>query len=246
MPDECQDAVEIQPTTCDAAAQSNDFKDSPTTARDSTRTASKSTTETSDAFGSESSLEIDDASDTTSSSKEERLFWRRLSRAFGLYKRYPPGHEKGRVKQRVHSRKYCVPAEDTVLNVGFAVDEYAAGYGRVAAIQNLDSDFIMYRKFGWLRAYALLHLQDEIAELEEDLQRLDRWEFSDGNDLMLASRRNDYSRENGSRRKEIVGEVHRKLAQYGKLRYPSSVPIFEYDLILFQTKRSCERKGSRH
>ena len=73
-----------------------------------------------------------------------------------------------------------------------------------------------YRKFGWLRNYALLHLQDELAALQHELVEFDKWEFRDGDQKRLVSRRLDYERAD-SRRKEIVASVHSKLKEYGTL-----------------------------
>jgi len=104
-----------------------------------------------------------------------------------------------------------------IVNIYTLVNDFPQGYGKVAAIEDLGSDFLIYRKFGWLHNYALLHLQDELAELQDDLERLDKWDFSDGNPTLLVSRRLDYERHE-SIRKEIMAKLHDKLAQYGKLR----------------------------
>ena len=77
---------------------------------------------------------------------------------------------------------------------------------------------IRYRKFGWLRNYALLFLQDELAHLQEELKGLDKWEFRDGNQTLLVSRRHDV-RPN-SYRKEVIAAVHSKLKEYGILMAP--------------------------
>lgn len=179
-----------------------------------------------------------------------------------LSKSYLPGHIKGEVDQIIHSRK-----SSRLLNVRqayafIAVNEYCSGYGKVAAIENLDPDFSMYvfsesmfppfeqnlslgtclrtvqsrnllifpykqailtaklssryRKFGWLRNYALLHLQDELAALQHQLVEHDKWEFRDGEQKRLVSRRLDYERPDSVRR-EIVASVHSKLKEYGTL-----------------------------
>lgn len=55
-----------------------------------------------------------------------------------------------------------------------------------------------------------------MAEIQDDLERLDRWEFSDGSPRRLISRRKDNASDD-SRRKELVDKLHGKLAQYGML-----------------------------
>ena len=97
------------------------------------------------------------------------------------------------------------------------MDEYPAGYGKIAAVEDLDSDFLICRKFGFLHKYALLYLQDELVEIQEDLERLDRWEFSDGDPKKLVSRRRDRAL-GDSRRQDLVAKLHAKLKEYGKLQ----------------------------
>ena len=94
------------------------------------------------------------------------------------------------------------------------MDDYEPGYGKVAAIEDLDRDFLILRKFGWAHNYVLLYLQDELAQLQEEIEMFDKWESNLGNPTKLISRRKDNAfRE--SRRKELVGKLQAKLAQYG-------------------------------
>ena len=97
-----------------------------------------------------------------------------------------------------------------------SLDEYPPGYGKIAAVEDLDTDFSIFRKFGYLHNYSLLYLQDELAEIQDDLERLDRWEFRDGNPKRLISRRKDNASDE-SRRRELVEKLYTKLAQYDKL-----------------------------
>lgn len=97
------------------------------------------------------------------------------------------------------------------------MNEYPVGYGKIAAIEDLDSDFLICRKFGFLHKYALLYLQDELVEIQEDLERLDRWEFSDGDPKKLVSRRRDRALGHKNRQ-DLIVKLHAKLKQYGKLQ----------------------------
>ena len=99
------------------------------------------------------------------------------------------------------------------------MDDYHPGYGKVAAIEDLDDDFFIYRKFAWLHHYALLHLQDELADFQEELEMFDKWEAESerGDPSKLVSRRTDYAYKDSSRRKKLVTALHEKLAQYGRL-----------------------------
>lgn len=96
------------------------------------------------------------------------------------------------------------------------MDYHKPGYSKVAAIEDLDADFLVFRKFGWLHNYALLYLQDELVQQQDELERFDRWEHKAGDPTKLVSRRKDQSFHN-SRRKELVGKLQAKLAQYGEL-----------------------------
>ena len=81
----------------------------------------------------------------------------------------------------------------------------------------------MYRKFENLNHRVLLHLQDEIAELEEELRYLDECvaQASPGGELghiQPASRRADarYGGELQYRRTDLLGRVYLKLGQYSQ------------------------------
>ena len=97
------------------------------------------------------------------------------------------------------------------------MDEYPAGYGKIAAVEDLESDFFICRKFGFLHKYALLYLQDELVEIQEDLERLDKWELSDGDTKTLVSRRRDRA-VGDSRRQDLIARLVAKLKQYGMLQ----------------------------
>ena len=96
------------------------------------------------------------------------------------------------------------------------MDGYSEGYGRLAAFEDCDPNFLIYRKFGWLYNRLLLHLQDELKKLEEDLERLDRWELEKGDYKKLRSRRRDASFPT-SKRQALLTVLNGKLKEYGKL-----------------------------
>lgn len=86
----------------------------------------------------------------------------------------------------------------------------------------------MYRKFEHLNHRVLLHLQDEISELEEELRCLDECiaqcsPRDQVGHVHPASRRGDarYGNELHYRRTELLGRVYLKLGQYSKFRTPS-------------------------
>lgn len=89
------------------------------------------------------------------------------------------------------------------------------GYPKVAGFQDCDPSLQIFRKFGWLHFRSLLSLQDELAELEKTMRRLDRWEFADGDFKNLLSRRRD-DQQPETARQEVAAKIKNKLAEYGK------------------------------
>lgn len=81
----------------------------------------------------------------------------------------------------------------------------------------------MYRKFEHLNHRVLLHLQDEVCELEEELRYLDESIIQmsprdDAGHTFPASRRGDarYGSELHYKRTELLGRIFQKLGQYSK------------------------------
>ena len=98
------------------------------------------------------------------------------------------------------------------------MDNYQQGYGKVAGFETCDPSFNMYRKFGWLHNRALLDIQDELSELEHELQYLDEYDFKDGDEVRLISRRYDYGllgTEKHSDRRNLINQIKEKLKEYG-------------------------------
>lgn len=84
------------------------------------------------------------------------------------------------------------------------------GYPRLAAFINSDLDFVVFRRFGHLHVRYLLYLQDEIAEMEQQLHTLDRIEPCS---FYLNTRRRDRNQERG----RILKTLGEKLFDYGTL-----------------------------
>jgi hypothetical protein len=85
----------------------------------------------------------------------------------------------------------------------------------------------MYRKFEHLNHRVLLHLQDEVCELEEELRYLDESIIQmsprdDAGHAFPASRRGDarYGSELHFKRTELLGRIFQKLGQYSKCQRP--------------------------
>ena len=98
------------------------------------------------------------------------------------------------------------------------VDEYHCGYAKVAAFENCDPSFLIYRKFGWLHNRVLLHTQDELQEMESDLEALDKMEAEQGDPRKLRSRRIDET-DTDSPRKELIEQIKSKMKEYDEILF---------------------------
>ena len=97
------------------------------------------------------------------------------------------------------------------------MDTYSEGYGKVAAVEDCDPNFLICRKFGELHLRVLLHRQDELVEMEEELEYLDKADYKDDY-RKLRSRRRDYAID--SNRKNLLIKIEKKLKEYGVV-YPA-------------------------
>lgn len=95
------------------------------------------------------------------------------------------------------------------------VNDYQRGYGTVAAFEDCDPCFLMYRKFGWLHNRLLLHLQDELSVLEKELEDFDKDEAIYSTPLYQRSRRADEDRPD-SKRRIMLQVIKEKLEEYGE------------------------------
>lgn len=105
--------------------------------------------------------------------------------------------------------------ENNMLTRFQPVDGYPVGYGKIPAFEESDPNFLIYRKFGWLHNSVLLHLQDELAGLEEDLKALDRHEFQDDETKLLSRRLDDALV--GSTRIELLKRISCKPSECGRV-----------------------------
>jgi hypothetical protein len=108
------------------------------------------------------------------------------------------------------------------------VDDHPRGYPQLAAFVNSDKNFLIARKYGFLRSRVLLYRQDELSVLEKDLIALD----DDDNEkraIALTSRKFDEQTEKDPvySRKVLIQKIDNKLKEYGKSppHTPSHTPI---------------------
>ena len=89
------------------------------------------------------------------------------------------------------------------------MEDYPQGYPRLAAFLALDRDFAVFKRFDYLHIRSLLEQQDELAELQERLERCDGAEVVG---LGLSSRRQDGNTE----RRRLLREITGKLQEYDR------------------------------
>ena len=94
------------------------------------------------------------------------------------------------------------------------MESYPEGYPQVSAFLNSDECFPVHRRFGSLSSRLLLHKQDEIRELEDELQSLDEHDATTPQGRRrLKSRSLDD--DINDRRKVLLQKVEKRLLEYG-------------------------------
>ena len=98
------------------------------------------------------------------------------------------------------------------------VEDHPEGYPQLTAFLNSDDDFLIARKYGFLRTRLLLYRQDELSVLEKGLLKLDN-EDKQNRKRALQSRKYDEETDDNSEntRKALMVKIADKLKDYGKL-----------------------------
>ena len=100
------------------------------------------------------------------------------------------------------------------------VESYPQGYPQLGCYLDSDDAFMMYRRFGQLHSRLLLHKQDRLRGLEEELTYLDQADAAtpDGQKL-LRCREDDDDREPPPpprrSRSQLLDEIQTVLTEYG-------------------------------
>lgn len=97
------------------------------------------------------------------------------------------------------------------------VDDHPKGYPQLAAFVNSDENFLIARKYGFLRSRVLLYRQDELSVLERDLIRLDA-DDKENREFALHSRKRDEETDEDPvySRKVLIQKIDDKLKEYGQ------------------------------
>ena len=102
------------------------------------------------------------------------------------------------------------------------VKENHPGWSRLAAVIESDANFLIFRKFGFLRTRLVVWHQDRLRELEERLRDLDDVDFKtdENTQRALCDREGDDRREPASRR-ELFERLSYELQKYGQYSAPA-------------------------
>ncbi len=97
------------------------------------------------------------------------------------------------------------------------VDDHPRGYPQLAAFINSDENFLIARKYGFLRSRLLLYRQDELSVLEKDLIALDD-DDEKNRAIALQSRKFDEQTDKDPvfSRKVLMKKIDDKLGEYGR------------------------------
>ena len=138
-------------------------------------------------------------------------------------------------------------------------EELPSGYDLLASLlctsQNPSRNSLppLYRRFERLNHRILLQLQDEIAEMEEDLQHMDRVDACERaarqSRTAPASRRLDWQwrgNELHARRLELLGRIYLKVEQYSKLSDHPYPPEFCADADTRSSPLLLPTSGTHH
>ncbi|KAG4442411.1 hypothetical protein IFR05_002113 [Cadophora sp. M221] len=105
-------------------------------------------------------------------------------------------------------------ATRTVLTLK-AVEQCPEGYPRLAALLDSDENFMLYRRFGFLQSRLLLNSQDELRELEQHLDRMDKVDYKKDHTLLQSREKDDAAT---GRRKKLLLEIGEKFKNHGTVQ----------------------------
>jgi hypothetical protein len=93
------------------------------------------------------------------------------------------------------------------------VEDCRTGYPNLAAFLDSDESFMIYRRFGYIASRLLLEKQDEMRQLEEELDMLDRHDETNHPDRIQTR---DLIDEDANPRRTLLKTIEEKFCEYGK------------------------------
>ncbi|KAJ9621546.1 hypothetical protein H2203_007033 [Taxawa tesnikishii (nom. ined.)] len=91
------------------------------------------------------------------------------------------------------------------------LQEFEDGYPNLAAFKDSSECFMLYRRFGYLQARLLLDLQDEMRQLEEQLDAMDRKDEAEHLERLLTRA---LPEKDAAQRRELLAKIKLKFCEY--------------------------------
>ena len=91
------------------------------------------------------------------------------------------------------------------------VRNHTHGWPSICAFIDCDPNFMMYRRFGYLRTRLLTYQQDVMREMEENLDELDRSDYSDRSVARAMCCQSSDDKRDPPLRKQLFQAVDREL-----------------------------------
>ncbi|PVH80880.1 hypothetical protein DL98DRAFT_626334, partial [Cadophora sp. DSE1049] len=98
-----------------------------------------------------------------------------------------------------------------------AIEHYQEGWPQLAAFQNSEDNFAIYRRFGVLHCRLLAQLQAEIQHLERRLEDLDRADAAPGSPHKWRLRRSDFEDGTDSAQRDLLKTLQEKILVFDQL-----------------------------
>lgn len=95
------------------------------------------------------------------------------------------------------------------------MDDFPDGFPQLAAFVNSDDTFANFRRFGRLSARILLHIQNDLNDLEQKLDALDNQDAQDETMKLRLGGFEEFNGQNGEQR-QLRKEIQEKYVEYGK------------------------------
>jgi hypothetical protein len=91
------------------------------------------------------------------------------------------------------------------------VNDSPKGYPNMAAFQDSDESFAIFRRFGWIQSRLLLHRQEGLRRLELQLERMDKMiSKRDGSALSSSDIRGPFAAEH----EQLLADIEAKFCSY--------------------------------
>lgn len=98
----------------------------------------------------------------------------------------------------------------------FEVQRNARGWPRLSAAIDSDPNFMIYRRFGYLRTRLLTYHQDVLREIEDALDELDHHQDNNHPEWRATGYREGDDARQPSERKELFQTLNKELCLYGQ------------------------------